>query len=418
MRIWIVNQFAVPLSEPGITRHVEIGRRLVKAGHQVTIIAGDRHYAVRERSRLRDGESARIDNVEGVQFVSLRTPAYKRSFWKRGVNMVAFVVRLARLHREGLNLARPEVVVGSSPSLTAAFGAWWLARGLRVPFVLEVRDLWPMSLIELGGLSPSHPAVLLLGALERFLYRRTAAIISIPGAAEAHFRSRGATTPFFRHVPNGASFAGDEPPAPPRPADGRFVVMYAGAVGLANNLDVVLTAAAELGEASGVEFEIVGAGPEKERLQAESAALGLTTVHFREPVPKREVGALLARADAFLMPLRPSPLFRLGVSPNKLYDYLDAARPILFGIDAPEDPVREAGAGLRYEPGDGRSLANAIRRLVALSADERAAMGQRGRAYVRARCSLDRIAADWGAIVEAGARGRRPGVHAGDSSGN
>lgn len=407
MRIWIVNQYAVPLSEPGITRHVEIGRRLVAAGHEVTVIAGDRHYAERDRSRLREGESARIDDVEGVRFVSLRTPAYKRNFWKRGLNLLAFVARLGRLDREGLDLPRPEVVVGSSPSLTAAFGAWWLAHRLRVPFVLEVRDLWPMSLIDLGGLSPRHPAVLVLGALERFLYRRAAAIITVPGAAEPHFRARGATTGVVRHVPNGASFAGDAPPPPPRAADGRFVVMYAGAIGLANNLDVVLAAAAELGPATPVAFEIVGAGPEKERLQAEAAAAGLRNVAFRDPVPKREVGALLAGADAFLMPLRPSPLFRLGVSPNKLYDYLDAARPILFGIDAPEDPVSEAGAGLRYEPGDGRSLAEAIGRLAALPADERAAMGQRGRAYVRARCSLDRIAADWGAAVEAGARGPR-----------
>lgn len=181
MRIWIVNQYAVPLSEPGITRHVEIGRRLVAAGHEVTVIAGDRHYAERDRSRLREGESARIDDVEGVRFVSLRTPAYKRNFWKRGLNLLAFVARLGRLDREGLDLPRPEVVVGSSPSLTAAFGAWWLAHRLRVPFVLEVRDLWPMSLIDLGGLSPRHPAVLVLGALERFLYRRAAAIITVPG---------------------------------------------------------------------------------------------------------------------------------------------------------------------------------------------------------------------------------------------
>lgn len=246
MRIWIVNQYAVPLSEPGITRHVEIGRRLVAAGHVVTVIAGDRHYAERDRSRLQDGETARIDDVEGVRFVSLRTPAYKRSFWKRGINLLAFVARLGRLDREGLDLPRPEVVVGSSPSLTAAFGAWWLAHRLGVPFVLEVRDIWPMSLIELGGLSTWHPAVLVLGAVERFLYRRAAAIITVPGAAEPHFRARGARTAIIRHVPNGASFVADAPPAPPRADDGRFVVMYAGAVGLANNLDVVLDAAAEL----------------------------------------------------------------------------------------------------------------------------------------------------------------------------
>lgn len=407
MRIWIVNQYAVPLSEPGITRHVEIGRRLVAAGHEITVIAGDRHYAERDRSRLRDGETARIDDVDGVRFVSLRTPAYKRSFWKRGINLLAFVARLGRLDSEGLDLPRPEVVVGSSPSLTAAFGAWWLAHRLGVPFVLEVRDIWPMSLIELGGLSTRHPAVLVLGAVERFLYRRAAAIITVPGAAEPHFRARGARTAIIRHVPNGASFVADAPPAPPRHADGRFVVMYAGAVGLANNLDVVLDAASRLQDAPNVEFEIVGAGPERDRLQTEAQTRGLHRVRFRDPVPKRDVGALLAQADAFLMPLRPSPLFRLGVSPNKLYDYLDAARPILFGIDAPEDPVREAGAGLRYEPGNGASLADGVRRLAATSSEERDAMGARGREYVRARCSLDRIAGDWGEAVGAAVSGPR-----------
>lgn len=405
MNIWIVNQYAVPPDEPGITRHVEIGRRLVTGGHDVTVIAGDRHYADRQRSRLGPGEQGRVDVFEGVRFLSLRTPAYQRNFWKRGWNLLAFLNRLRRLDRAGFDLPRPEVVVGSSPSLTAAFGAWLLARRLRVPFVLEVRDIWPLSLMELGGLRSWHPAVLVLGAMERFLYRRAAAIITVPGAAAAHFRARGAGERPIVHVPNGVSLTGA--PAEARTGAGeRFTVMYAGAVGLANNLDVALDAAEQLADRAEVRFEIVGAGPERARLEGEARRRGLTAVAFRDPVPKREIAGLLAGADAFLMPLRPSPLFRLGVSPNKLYDYLDAARPVLFGIDTPEDPVSTAGAGLRYEPGNGASLAAAIRHLLDLDPGARAEMGRRGQAWVRERCNLDRVAEDWlGALQRAVAGG-------------
>ncbi len=392
MRVWLVNHYALPPQRSGGTRHYTLARELIRRGHEVTLIASSVDYMRREEAYLRPDEQARLEMVGEVPFLWLRTPAYKGNSLRRVGNMLAFAYRLRR--EAPRHLPPPDVIVGSTPHLFAAWAAYRLARRYRVPFVLEVRDLWPQTLIDLGGFSPYHPFILLLAALERALYRRAQAVVTLlPGGAEYIARKRGTEQGIY-WVPNGVDLSLIPDPVPP-PPEPPFTVMYAGAHGLANGLDIALQAARRLQEegwGARVQFRFIGDGPEKPRLVHQARAWGLQNVTFEDPVPKEEVYPRLQQAHAFLMILRDSPLFRWGISPNKLFDFMAMARPVLFCVRTPYNPIEEHRAGLTAPPDDPQALAEAIRVLAQTPAEERWAMGLRARAYVEQEHDLRKLA--------------------------
>jgi glycosyltransferase involved in cell wall biosynthesis len=383
LKVWIVHQFAVPPSQPGITRHFSLARELVQRGYEVTLIASSFDHLTRRETRLAAGERFAKECIDGVNFLWLRSPAYAGNGIARMWNMAAFALSvLAGICEQ--QLGTPDVVVGSSPTLFSALAAERLAKRHGVPFVLEVRDLWPQSLVDLGKMPPSHPLVLGLGRIERHLYRKAQRIVTLLSDSTDHMVRKGARRERICELPNGIDMRLAPEPRAPRPA-APFTVMYAGAHGLANGLDTVLDAAALLqqrGWGSRVRIRLVGDGPEKPRLQERARREGLVNVQFDEPVPKTQVFSVLQEADAFLMVLKNSPVFRHGVSPNKLYDYMASARPVVFSVDSPNNPVQSENAGISVPPGDAQAMAEAIAELADMPLELRWQMGLRGRAYV------------------------------------
>ena len=298
--------------------------------------------------------------------------------------------RVAGLHRR--LPGRPDVILSSSPSIFASLGAERLARRFGARLVFEVRDIWPLTLIEVGGYSPRHPMIRLMQWIEDRAYRLSDRVVSnLPGAA-AHMVSRGMDPAKFSWIPNGFSKAdvdGDEPVAADVLAGipaGKFVVGYAGTLGVANALDTFLDAAERLKANEDIAFVLLGQGKEKVALEASAQRRNLTNVHFLPAVPKAQVQAVLKHFDVCSIGLRADPLFRFGVSPNKLFDYLVAGRPIIYGIDSGDyRPVEDFGAGLEVPPQDSAALADAILTLRALSPEERRRMGENGR-----RAALER----------------------------
>nr|BCX01985.1 MAG: glycosyltransferase WbuB [Bacteroidota bacterium] len=393
MNVWIVNHYALPPDRAGGTRHYTFAKELSRHGHGVTIWASSFDYLSREEKHLTTGELWKWEVVDGVPFVWVRTPGYKSNSLARVWNMTAFAYRMWRLGKKA-GLGKPDVIIGSSPHLFAALAAERLADRFQVPFVLEVRDLWPQTLIDLGNFSPRHPFIASLLTIERYLYRKAAAILSLLPGAKEHMAEKGADPSRIVWLPTGIDLELVPPPQPPK-SDGPFTVMYAGAHGLANGLDLALEAAHLLereGWGKRVRFRFVGDGPEKPNLMQKAQALGLRSVSFEDPVPKRAVYGLLQQADAFLFILRDSPLFRWGISPNKLFDFLSQARPVIFCVNTPFNPVEEAKAGVTVSPASPEGLADAIKRLTLLSPEERWSMGMRGRAYVEKYHSLNRLA--------------------------
>ena len=392
MKVWLINHYALPPQRSGGTRHYSLARGLIRRGHTVTLVASSVDYMRRQESHLAPGERARLETQGEVPFLWLRTPPYQGNSLRRVANMLAFAWRVRTVVPR--RLVRPDVIVGSTPHLFGAWAAYRLARHMGVPFVLEVRDLWPQTLIDLGNFSPYHPFILLLAALEQTLYRHANAIVSLlPGGLDYITQKVGRQEGLF-WIPNGVDFSLIPDPVPPPPAD-PFVVMYAGAHGLANGLDVALAAARQLQQQSWderVQFHFVGDGPEKAHLLAQATAWQLPNVHFEPPVPKEDIYLRMQAAHAFLMILQDSPLFRWGISPNKLFDFLVMARPVIFCVRTPYNPIEEHGAGLTSPPDDPGALARTIQQLAQMPPGERWAMGMRGRTYVEKAHNLDRLA--------------------------
>jgi glycosyltransferase involved in cell wall biosynthesis len=258
--------------------------------------------------------------------------------------------------------------------------------------VFEVHDLWPLSPMELGGMSKRHPFIMLVQAAEDYAYRHADAVVSMLPKVRQYIESRGLMPHKLHIVQNGidpAEWATNGPPvaAPAAQmlaqlkAQGRSIVGYAGTHGVANAMDVFVDAA-KLMDGEAIAFVLVGGGPDKPALQRRAEEMGLDNVWFLDPVKKEQIPALLQLFDIAYIGAHRQPLYRFGISPNKLMDYMMAGRPILSSIEAGNDPVDEAGCGLTVAPEDPAAVAAGIRALLALDEATRRDMGQRGRAFV------------------------------------
>ena len=395
MNIWLVNHYAIPPQQAGGTRHYAFAKKLVERGRKVTIIASSFDHVTRQELRLSNRESSRVEEIDGVRFLWLRTPPYEGNSAQRLWNTMVFARKVLDLRAEDLG-GPPDVVLGSSPHLFAAWAAERLARRHRVPFVLEVRDLWPQSLVDLGSFSEGHPFIRWLEYIERGLYRRARRIVTLlPGAAD-HIAHKGGHPGRIVWIPNGVDLRLLPPPSPPEPRES-LTFLYAGTHGLANHLDYLLEA---IHHAHGLRPELpahlrfVGDGPEKPALIQRARELGLKNVAFEDPIPKNRIFEVLASADAFLVALQDTPLYRWGISLNKIYDYLAMARPIVLA--APDsvynNPVEEARAGLTAPSSDPEAYARRLVELTETPAEERWQMGLRGRKYVEDNHDLGRLA--------------------------
>ncbi len=376
--LWI-NHFAVVPGEGGGTRHFEMSRELVRRGWDVTVAASDVHLQSRTYTR-RDGAADRRvihEDLDGVRFRYLWSAPYERNDWRRAWNWISFARELLRWTPDG---GRPDVVIGSSPHLFAALAGWLRARQWGVPFVFEVRDLWPESMTAAGG----SKGVVYTGfdRIARWLYAHSDRIVCLArGTMDYLERERSVPRDRLAFVPNGV----DPEAFPPvdRDSTGPTTFVYAGAHGPANGLDVVLDAAERLQGRDDIRIQLVGDGPAKADLQADAARRGLTNVEFADPVPKAAMPGVLAAADAGLMVLRQTPLFAFGVSPNKLFDYMGASLPVVCNVPGEvEGMVASAGAGFQAAPGSGEALATAMERIADTPPAQRAAKGAAGRAWV------------------------------------
>lgn len=399
MIIWIFNHYA-DTPDRQATRSFDLSHELVRRGHRVTIFASSfTHYRFREE-RLTRAEAWMAEDVEGVRFVWLRTFSYRQNDWRRVVNMLSYAWRALRVAASIPEA--PDVVIGVTVHPLAALAAYRLARVKRCRFFYEVTDLWPETLIQFGELSPRSPIAWGLRAVERFLFRRAERTIMLWRYADRYAVELGVAPEKVVWIPHGVTlsrYAGLPPYT--GEVDGTFTVMYAGGLVRSNALDVVLDSAFLLQEegVDAVRFVFVGDGTDRQRLVDRATALQVRNVEFREAVPKQELWRFMAEADAFVLSLADLPLYRYGISLNKLCDYLACGRPVLFVGRSTYNPVEEAAAGVTVPPGDARALATAIEHLRTLPAAERRRMGENGLAFVRAHHDIARLAEQLEAVL-------------------
>jgi len=384
LRIWICNHYAIPPDRPGGTRHHSLAKALIEQGHEVAVIAASHGLPMTQAG---EGKPSVDREFDGVPFVWLATPPYYGNSVGRLKNMLAFGRALRRLAPERVGF-QPDVVIGSSPHLIAANAASQLARRFKAVFVAEIRDIWPQSLVDLG-VSPKHPFVIYQGGLEKKVYRCAKGLVTLLPGSVPYFVGMGVPKSRILVVPNGIDLS-LAPPVQPEPSG--FTAIYTGAHGPANNLDVVLDAAKLCKEK--VQFRLVGSGPEKARLIERRDSEGIANVEFGEPVSKTEVFGLLARANVCIHCLSDAKVFSHGVSPNKMFDYMSAGRPVVVSASVKDSPVELAGCGTIVPAGDAVALASAIDEIATLDSEERSLMGLRGRQYVEEHHDLAKLAAN------------------------
>ena len=391
--VWILNHYAGTKASPS-TRHYDLAREFVRKGHKVTIFASGFHYQKFVEERLRSDESSKQEYHDGVRFVWMRTFPYKGNEWRRVVNMISYAWRAIFIGRKLEE--RPDVIIGSCVHPFAVLSAYILSRMKKSRFLFEVRDLWPQTLIDMGALNNKSLIAWGLRKLEKFLYDKAEEIITLLPYADEYITGLGIPSKKIIWIPNGADLSRYRGV---REYDGGmskpFKIMYLGAHGRANALDVIIDAA-NIIQGKGlnnIRFIFVGDGPEKTHLIQYSEKKCLYNVEFRSAIPKNEISKVMGEADAFMFNLEDLSLFKYGISSNKLFDYLASGRPILFSGNAANNPVAEAAAGISVPARAPKLLANAVIDLINLKPEDRKIMGKNGLRYMRAKHDI-RLLAD------------------------
>lgn len=393
MHILIIHQAFASLDEPGGTRHYEFACLLASRGHKVTVIASPVSYITGTSLRLPLFPQEMGAEKEGGRVEILRARVYSahhKSFFHRIIAFISFMFSSFFL---GLKVKHVNLVWGTSPPILQGVTAWALARLKGAKFLFEVRDLWPEFAIAVGVLK--NPVLIRASEwLERFLYRGADRVmVNSPGFLEP-VTGRGAKR--VELIPNGADpsmFNPEDDGAEFRRVhqmEDKFIVMYAGAHGLSNDLGVVLESAGLLAVIPEIQMVLVGDGKEKPALQAQSEKLKLKNVTFLPSVPKHDMPKTLAGAHVCIAILKPLEEYKTTY-PNKVFDYMAAARPVILAIDGViRQVVENADCGMFSKPGDAQMLAERIQFFHA-NGDRRRRMGLAGREYLERNFSRTAI---------------------------
>jgi len=404
----LFNHYAATPDMADGTRHYDIGKVLAARGCDVTVVASARQQWGHTRSRCTKGEEYVVEDfpeAPGLRFVWVRTAEEGTSLTSRAASMFSYLPRATGVTRKLLHrhlLPEPTWVVGSCVHQFAGLAALRIAREYSVPFIYEVRDLWPETLAAIGGWSQHHPAVVVSRWMSMYLYRHADQIVTLLPGSESVIAPYGVAPSRIAVIPNGVDFKRTEV-ASRRilGTEGFFLVAYAGSHGRANALDQLVDAAAcvERAGESRLKFLLIGSGPEKPRLQRRVREEGVHNVIFADPVPKNDIYALLRGADAFFLGTSHTGLYDAGMSMNKLMDYLAVGHPVILACDAVQNPVSSSGAGYVVPSDQPQLLADAFKHLTTMSPAELAAIGERGRFYAREHLSVEHLADLWESVL-------------------
>lgn len=399
MHILLIHQAFAALDEPGGTRHHELARYFSEQGHIVTIITSPISYLTGKARRSKIPWNEKQNDGESITI--LRTyayPALHRSFTHRLLNFWSFMLSS---FLTGLGVKKVDLVWGTSPPIFQGLTAWALARSKHVPFLFEVRDLWPAFAISVGVLH--QPILIKLSEwLEGFLYRHSdLVVVNSPGYIQ-HVQNRGAH--HVELVPNGTDTTMFSPSLDgtyfrqEHALENKFVTLYAGAHGLSNDLGVLLEAAKRILDRKDIFIVLLGDGKDKPDLLSQAAREGLDNVIFLPPIPKVKMPYALTAADACVAILKPVDVYKTTY-PNKVFDYMAAGKPVILAIDGViKEVIENAEGGIPIPPGNPEALANAILTL-ADNPELAIRMGRQARQYVETHFDRIKLASKFMEII-------------------
>jgi glycosyltransferase involved in cell wall biosynthesis len=408
MKILYVSQYFPPEMGAPAARVAELARYWVQDGHEVTVLTGFPNHPTgvvpaEYRSKIR--RLVMRENLDGVSVV--RTwlfPFPNRKAYERILNYSSFC---ASASTTGMFVSRPDVLIATSPQLLVGLSGWWLARTKRVPFVFEVRDLWPESLAAVGMGNPDSMLNRLLSSVAGFLYKRSEHIVVVTAAFKEYLIQNWRLSPEkISIVENGVEsdlFSPRVNNADLRTelgGEGKFVVAYIGTMGMAHGLETLVQAATELQKtAPDVLFLMVGEGSDKERVINRARSQGLTNMRFVGQQPRERVPEFISVSDACLVLLKKAELFKT-VIPTKMLEFMSCARPVILGVDGQARKILDqARAGVYVEPENAAALVQVITRLAA-NPVLRETLGRNGRRHIVEHFTRQQTASAYIGVLE------------------
>jgi len=402
VKILYVSQYFPPEMGAPSARASEVAQHWARAGHDVSVLTGFPNHPTGVVPAEWRGRLRRLiyrEKIGSVQvFRTWLWPLPNRKAHERMRNYASFCVSAAL---RGVAIPRPDVIIASSPQLLVGLSGWWIAFSRQIPFVFEVRDLWPESLTAVGVGDEDSLLHHALAAVAKFLYQRSDRIVVVTPAFKEHLMRRwrvpagkisvvenGVETDLFKP----SSAAANNALRREFGAEGKFLVCYIGTMGMAHGLETLLDAAGQLQrQNSNAQFLLVGEGAEKERITSIAKSRGLANVSFLAQQPREKIPAFISASDACLVLLKKTDVFKT-VIPTKMLEFMSCARPVILGVDGQaRQIIEEAGAGLVIEPENSEALVGAINQLSA-DRDVGVALGQKGREYIQQHFSRGQTA--------------------------
>ena len=441
MKILYVSQYFPPEMGAPAARAAELAHHWAEAGHDVSVLTGFPNHPTgvvpeewrarlcrlcyHEKISAKEPETCRTSPLssnasspkpeagspkpEAPHIDVFRTwlwPLPNRKAHERMRNYASFCLSAAL---RGLTIPSPDVIIATSPQLLVGLAGWWLAFARQVPFVFEVRDLWPESLTAVGVGEEDSLLHHALAAIARFLYERSDLIVVVTPAFKDHLIRRWRVPPEKIAIVENGVEADLFVPAPPAAnkalrrelgAQDKFLASYIGTLGNAHGLETLLNAAAQLQQQNpDVLFLLVGEGAEKDRIKALAQSHGLDNVRFLDQQPRERIPAFISASDACLVLLKKTDVFKT-VIPTKMLEFMSCARPVILGVDGQARQIIEAaGAGLVIEPENSEALVRAIDQLAA-NRELGVKLGQKGREYILRHFSRARTAEKYIQILQ------------------
>ena len=391
MKIWYLSAYDQPSGQS--TRTHDFSRELVRRGHEVTFFTnGFCHF--RHTERLDPEEHWRVEMVDGIRVVWLKTYPYRGNGIGRGINMLDNVRRILQASKKLDD--KPDVVLGPSVPLLTGWAGARLADRYGVPFIFEVRDVWPDALVDIGGLSNSSLLYHIFRYLEKMLYHKAERISSTLPHISDHVATRGSDPAKIVCIPNGVDLAPFTLDAAYDGGEGRqLVVMYVGGFGLDHDVSTIIRASKLLQDAGDTTFRfvVIGGGVRKAEAEEQVLAYQLSNLELREPIPKSSIPETQRGADILVAAITDSKSYRFGLNLNKLCAYFASARPVLFSGNPPNNPIQDSGAGLSVAAEDPGAMVAGLKELAARGAAVRIEMGERGRRYAETTLSMEALGA-------------------------
>jgi len=391
--IWFINDYAGSAYHGMEFRNYYFAKEFVKLGFKVYIITASYMHLFKKLPKVEG--SYTFEEIDGINYLWLKVPKYSSSTDKKRV--LKWFVFSAKLFNLPLNrMQKPDFIIASPMATFLTIPAYRLAKKFNAKFIFEVKDIWPLSIIELGNISTKNPLIKMMSWCERFAINKADLIVSSLQNYGEHLKNDLQISKDFLWMNNGIDLEemkNIEPLAKNIenlvPKD-KFIVGYTGTIGIANGLDTLCEAAKILKDNRDILFIIIGDGKDKQNLTKQYG--NLDNIIFLDSIPKNQVQSVLKLFDVCFIGWRKKKIYKFGISANKIFDYMYSAKPILHAYSGKQDIVSLANCGFTVEAQNIRKIVKSILSLYELSKDQRDKLGENGKTFVLENFNYEKLA--------------------------